>query len=121
MSKRPNYMRFRPTTDTPPAETIREHIDRNLTDSELTIARIASDMAMGRSSLYREWNAHFRIPIHSYILRRRLELAQEMLRTGRFRVTDVALGCGFASQAHFSKAYKSMFGNPPIQDLGTTT
>ncbi len=121
MSKRPKNMRFRPTTDIPTADTIREHIDRHLTDSELTIAKIASELAMGRSSLYRVWNAQFRIPIHSYIRRRRVELAQEMLRTGRFRVTEVALGCGFASQAHFSKAYKSMVGHSPNQDLGTTT
>lgn len=114
-------MRFRPNTEAPSAEAIREHIDRNLTDSDLTIARIALDMAMGRSSLYRVWNAQFRIPIHTYIIRRRLELAREMLQTGRFRVTDVALGCGFSSQSYFTNAYRNAFGCPPTKDLGTTT
>lgn len=105
----------------PDAEAIRAHIDLNLTDPDLTIARIAADMAMGRSSLYRVWSAEFRIPIHAYILRRRLELARDMLQTGRFRVTEVALGCGFSSQSYFTNAYKNAFGGPPTRDLGTTT
>lgn len=108
-------MRIRPKTEALHAEDIRAHIDRNLTDSDMSIARLAAEMAMSRSSLYRVWNAHFRVSIHAYILRRRLDLAHEMLQTGRYRVTDVALVCGFSSQPYFTKAFKKAFGCPPSE------
>ena len=114
-------MRIRPKPEAPHGDSIRESIDLNLTDSDLTIARIASEMAMGRSSLYRLWNAHFRVTIHEYIKRRRMELAQEMLRTGRWRVADMARVCGFGSQSYFTHAYKEAFGHPPTEELGKTT
>jgi AraC family transcriptional regulator len=50
---------------------------------------------------------------HTYLLRRRLEHAQMLLRSSEFSVLNVALSCGFSSHAHFTAVFKRMIGEPP--------
>jgi len=50
---------------------------------------------------------------HAYLLRRRLEHAQMLLRSSEFSVLNVALSCGFSSHAHFTAVFKRMIGEPP--------
>jgi transcriptional regulator GlxA family with amidase domain len=45
----------------------------------------------------------------------RLERAATMLRETGMSVTEVAVACGFVSQAHFSRLVKRHFGCPPLQ------
>ena len=43
--------------------------------------------------------------------------AQRMLEGGRYRVSEVAYGLGFANPAHFSKRFKSFYRVPPSSFL----
>lgn len=47
--------------------------------------------------------------------RLRLEKAESLLRRGRMPLSEVALECGFANQAHFSRSFKAAFGITPVQ------
>lgn len=51
------------------------------------------------------------IPRHVRTLR--LERAAELLRTGRFNVTEAAMEVGYSSLSHFSKAFAEHFGHCP--------
>jgi transcriptional regulator GlxA family with amidase domain len=50
---------------------------------------------------------------HAYLLRRRIEHAQMLLRSSALSVLDVALSCGFGSHAHFTTVFGRMVGEPP--------
>ena len=50
---------------------------------------------------------------HEYLLRRRIEHAQHPLVQSRHKVLDVALSCGFRSQAHFTTVFKRLVGETP--------
>jgi AraC-like DNA-binding protein len=50
---------------------------------------------------------------HEYLLRRRIEHAQQLLLKSRHNVLDVALSCGFRSQAHFTTVFKRLVGETP--------
>jgi AraC family transcriptional regulator len=50
---------------------------------------------------------------HQYILARRIERAKSMLRDPRHSIVDVALACGFSSQAHLSAMFKRSTGVTP--------
>src|SRR5579859_3015605 len=50
---------------------------------------------------------------HEYLLRRRIERAQEMLANSATPLVEVALSVGFQSQAHFTTVFKRFVGNPP--------
>jgi AraC family transcriptional regulator len=44
-----------------------------------------------------------------------VERAKEMLRAGEMRVLDVAVTCGFKSQQHFARVFRSACGASPTQ------
>lgn len=48
-----------------------------------------------------------------YYLQLRLSRARDLLLRSESQVRDVALACGFASPAHFSKCYSRFFGHSP--------
>ncbi|MFZ3203731.1 MAG: helix-turn-helix domain-containing protein, partial [Pseudomonas sp.] len=43
----------------------------------------------------------------------RLKRARDLLLRSEAQVRDIALSCGFASPAHFSKCYSRLFGHSP--------
>lgn len=51
-------------------------------------------------------------PSHFY-LRLRLERARELLQQTELSITEVGLGCGFASLSSFSRAYRAHWGHSP--------
>jgi AraC family transcriptional regulator len=50
---------------------------------------------------------------HAYIMQRRIEVAQELLRNPNRSIVDVALAVGFSSQPHFTDAFRRLCGEPP--------
>lgn len=48
-----------------------------------------------------------------YIRYLRLEKAQQLLRTGRENIRDIALSCGFSDICYFSNCFKRQFGISP--------
>src|SRR5215475_2652574 len=51
--------------------------------------------------------------ITQYLRRLRMEKAAELLRSGEYNVTEVALEVGYASPSHFSQAFHEAFGCCP--------
>jgi AraC family transcriptional regulator len=52
---------------------------------------------------------------HQFVLRRRIDRAKELLRAAKMRVLDVALACGFKSQQHFARVFRSVCGASPTE------
>jgi transcriptional regulator GlxA family with amidase domain len=48
--------------------------------------------------------------------RLRLERARDLLRQSAVPITEIALGCGFSSASHFSRAYREAFGVTPASE-----
>jgi AraC family transcriptional regulator len=57
----------------------------------------------------------FGLPPHRYLLARRLERAQQLLRSSRLPFGEIALACGFASASHFSNRFRQAFAATPGQ------
>jgi AraC-like DNA-binding protein len=77
------------------------------------LARIAF---MSRSVFAERFTSRVGEPPLRYLKNWRLSLAQDMLRTGTWRVSEVARRAGYDSDASFSRAYKTRFGHPPAAD-----
>ena len=52
---------------------------------------------------------------HRFVLRNRIERAQEMLRAPEARVLDVAVACGFKTQQHFARVFRRICGASPTE------
>jgi AraC-like DNA-binding protein len=45
------------------------------------------------------------LPPHTYVLRRRLECAELMLRNTQFPLSEIAAAMGFADQSHLTRHF----------------
>jgi AraC-like DNA-binding protein len=72
--------------------------------------------------LSRTFSAATGMTIPQYLRQLRLERAAELLRSGKFNVTEAALEVGYASLSHFSQAFHETFGCcPGLYPLRTPT
>jgi AraC family transcriptional regulator len=78
----------------------------------VSLADLASATGLTRMHFAAQFRAATGLRPHEYLLRRRIERAQEMLGTG-MSVVDVALSVGFQTQSHFTSVFKRFVGQPP--------
>lgn len=101
----------------------RRYIDERIDDPDLTPAAICAAVGVSRSNLYRLFENSGGVA--RCIQERRLRLGHAALRdpVRRRSVSEVAYACGFRSAAHFSRAFRNLFGYPPREawDLARET
>ncbi|KIS48150.1 DNA-binding protein [Burkholderia cenocepacia] len=89
-----------------------EYIDAHL-DHQLSLAEMSR--VVGLTSMH--FAAQFRLATgsrpHEYLLRRRIEYAQDMLRRSDAPLPDIALSAGFRNQSHFTAVFKRFTGDTP--------
>jgi AraC family transcriptional regulator len=76
---------------------IEEHLRRNL-----SLQAIAAAADMSRSQLKLTFRLATGMPVHQYVIRRRVERAALLLREGKLSVAQIALEVGFAHQSHLA-------------------
>lgn len=69
---------------------------------------------LSRYDLARQFRTMCETSPYRYVLMRRLDFARKLLTEGRSLV-EVAIGAGFADQAHFSRMFKAAFGITPAR------
>ena len=79
----------------------------------VSLADIASATGLTRMHFAAQFRAATGLRPHEYLLRRRIERAQEMLVGTPMSLVDVALSVGFQTQSHFTSVFKRFVGEPP--------
>jgi AraC family transcriptional regulator len=79
----------------------------------VSLADLASATGLTRMHFAAQFRAATGLRPHEYLLRRRIERAQEMLAGTDMSVVDVALSVGFQTQSHFTSVFKRFVGQPP--------
>ncbi len=92
---------------------VAEYIDLNIGDA-VTLEGLASLTGLGRTEFARLFRATFSLPIHAYVVSRRIALAKLQL-TGTTRVTQIAHDLGFSSHAHFATTFRKFTGQTPTE------
>ncbi|MBT2187777.1 helix-turn-helix domain-containing protein [Sphingobium nicotianae] len=100
-------------------ETVRARIQtfvqRNLVDPDLTIERIADRMQCTKRYLHKVFSDEGQT-LNQYIWAQRLERCRsELCRAEQAdkSITEIAFACGFSNAAHFSRSFRTRFGQPP--------
>lgn len=91
---------------------VTRHIEENL-DGDLSIFALA---AVAHSSV-----SHFKVvfrrtmgvPVHEYVMRRRVERARDLLVKGRMPAAEAALAAGFSHQSHMARHMRRVLGVTP--------
>jgi AraC family transcriptional regulator len=77
------------------------------------LADVASAAGLTRMHFAAQFRAATGLSPHEYLLRRRIERAQELLDRTAMSTVDVALSVGFQTQSHFTTVFKRFAGQPP--------
>ena len=107
---------LRESTAAPPCwlraarDFVREHSDENH-----SLEAIAAITRRHPAHLVKEFRRHFGMTIGDYRRQLRLYRAEGMLRRKNIDLSDIALACGFANQAHFCRSFKAAYGITPSQ------
>lgn len=84
------------------ADLIEAHLDE-----ALTLERLAAEARLSTFHFAKMFRASFGMPPHRYLDARRIERAKGLLRLEGSALSEVALSCGYASQSHFTRAFKA--------------
>ena len=84
-------------------------------EQDWTVDALANIAAMSRSIFSERFTAAVGESPLRYLTRWRLTIAADLLRSGKVRVTEAAQRAGYASDAAFSRAFKTHFGYAPSE------
>ena len=90
----------------------RDHADR-LFAEPLDVAQLAAVAAISRCHFHRLFAATYGCTPAAYLSRRRVERAQDLLRSANLTVTEVCHAVGFASLGSFSSRFRQVVGESP--------
>jgi AraC family transcriptional regulator len=94
------------------AKRLRSHIEDKL-DSRIRVTELADIVRLSGSHFFRAFRRTFGESPLSYIMKRRIRRAQQLMLTSRLRLSQVALECGMCDQAHLSRAFRRIVGISP--------
>lgn len=82
-------------------------------NSRITIEELAAYVGLSTSYLSRLFKKELGISVSEYILKRKVEKAQNLLRYSDSSIIDIANYLAFSSQSHFIQVFKNTVGLTP--------
>jgi AraC-like DNA-binding protein len=98
----------------PDLRRARDHIDAHFAD-ELDLDRLARVAGVSKYHFTRSFEAVYRETPIRYLTRRRIERAQDLLRSANLTITEVCMLVGFSSLGSFSSRFRELVGETPTQ------
>ena len=91
-----------------------EWID-NCDEDTISIAQMAKVAGLSTSSFHRKFWEVVGITPKDYIIRKRIEIAREMLKNTDTSVIDIAMQCGFSTSQYFATVFRRYTGFTPSE------
>ena len=91
-----------------------EYIEAHL-DEELTLAELATVAGFSLSHFKALFKQAVGVPVHRFVLERRVERARVLVREGKLTLTEIALEAGFAHASHMARCMRRVLGVSPSQ------
>ena len=94
-------------------ERVMNVINKNLSNSDLSVDRIAEEVGISRVHLHRKMKELTGQTPHDFIRNIRLKQAAHLLANNNMNITEVMYACGFNNSASFSTIFKRFYGLSP--------
>ena len=91
---------------------IREYIDSHLGEN-ISLVRMAEMAGLSVFHFARAFRESFGASPHSYLLRRRIERADHLVKETGLALSEIALSTGFSDQSHFARHFRRLTGTTP--------
>lgn len=91
-----------------------EQLEEGIEDG-VSLQDLADAARLSRSHFANAFRRATGLPPHRYLTRLRLERARELLRGSELAIAEIALRCGFSSQAHLTTSFRAAYATSPRQ------
>jgi AraC family transcriptional regulator len=91
-----------------------QYVDEHL-GAKITLQDLAMVAGLSRMHFAAQFRAAIGMRPHEYLLKRRIERAEELLKRAEVSLVQIALAVGFQTQAHFTTVFKRFAGDTPYQ------
>jgi AraC-like DNA-binding protein len=91
---------------------VREYVDAHLGES-MDLAELAAIAGLSVFHFARQFKQSAGVTPHSYLVRRRIERAQDMLARTDLALSEIAVAAGFSDQSHLARHFRQMLGTTP--------
>ncbi|QPP10671.1 helix-turn-helix transcriptional regulator [Streptomyces bathyalis] len=91
----------------------KDAMDRDWSDPGLDLDAVAAHAGYSRYHFVRAFKATYGESPGQYLSRRRIERAEELLRSANLSVTEICMAVGFTSLGTFSARFKKQTGTSP--------
>ena len=99
-------------------EELYKLMEEELSNSELDVTRITKLLLISRTKLYYKIKGLTGETPSNFFRTYKLNRAAELLKSGKYTVSEIADKCGFSTQSHFSVVFKKQFGVTPTEYKG---
>jgi AraC family transcriptional regulator len=87
---------------------IEDHLDRSL-----TLSTLAAQLGMSSSHFKAIFRRSMGVPVHEYVIQRRVERAKYLLLRADRPAAEVASAAGFSHQSHMARCMRRILGVTP--------
>ena len=94
------------------AVRVLEYIDRHIGEP-IRVCDMRGLVYRSEAHFLRLFKRRFGLSPHAYVLRRRIELASQLMIESNIGLSQIALKCGFQDQAHFCRRFRDHTGTTP--------
>ena len=99
-------------------EELYKLMEEELSNSELDVTRITKMLYISRTKLYYKIKGLTGETPSNFFRTYKLNRAAELLKSGKYTVSEIADKTGFSTQSHFSVVFKKQFGVTPSEYKG---
>lgn len=85
----------------------------NTPEQDWSVEKMVEESHLSRAHLMRLFKQKIGLSPHHFVLRTRLQKSASLLRQSNESVLSIALSCGFQSETHFIKAFKTLYEVTP--------
>lgn len=90
-------------------------VEEHISDSDLSVEDLGSEMCLSRVQLYRKVKALTGKSPVEIVRETRLIRASQLLADSSLSISEIAYRVGFSSPSYFTKCYRDLFGKSPTE------
>ena len=94
-------------------DLVLQYIEANL-ERKITLSKLANIAGVGKFYFCRLFKSSFGLTPYQYVIQQRVAKAKKLLTNSNIPICDIALDCGFSSQSHLAKHFRSMVRSSPM-------
>ena len=93
-------------------QLVKDYVNNNLS-KKITLTDISYNLHFSTVTLTEHFKHEFGITIMDYVMKKRMEKAEQLLETEDLSIKAISEACGFPDIEYFSRSFKSCFGISP--------